>query len=150
MKTANLIRAVGSIQLLLSLVLAGVAIYSLASAADMAALLSLVAESSGELLDPEQWRFHWRVASVTMLLVSSAAGFGGIGLLLLRRWGAALTAVASAGLMALEILATVARYARYEFEVVSIGEVAVLCFISLVATFAYVRWPHFQLQRGAA
>ncbi len=126
----------------LSVGLAGFAVFALLDAPRMALLLGALSKAQGQQMNRADWLWHWRVGSAQFLgygLVGAVAGFA---ILFRRDWGFLLWAVVASSLFFDNLIVLVAGNPIYAFEATDAGELVVFAGITAVSWLVYHRVVH--------
>jgi hypothetical protein len=133
-KCTEMTRITGIIVLILSLALAIFSAYAFVNADGMAQMLSLGIKKFNAI----EWRHHWKLISMSHLIIGCLGFLSGIGMIKKRRWGVLTIAVVTTLYLLSHALAMVGGYAIYEFERMNIIEA--LVFLLLCIYFWYLHY----------
>jgi hypothetical protein len=129
-----LIRLLGGTVGVASAALVYIAVTSLWRSDEMARTLAMMAQSTGDPFDANDWLWRWRVLSGLLLIVGAVGAVAGTGMVKRRRWALLLWCSLLTVLLFGQVLTLMAGYATYAFEQTGWGEIAV------TATVAFASW----------
>jgi hypothetical protein len=131
-------RSIGILLAVLGLAVVAVAAYGLYEASSIAGNLAIASRAQGTAFDASSWVNHWRISSLSTLVLGIAVVGAGISCARKRAWGLLLLAAAALLALATQWLLQEWGFSRYAFEEMRASEVIAYVAIALVALLAYV------------
>jgi hypothetical protein len=128
-----LLRISGALVLLFGITVTTFAVFGLLDSASMAESFYSAAAAQNVVFDSATWSAHWRIWSVSLIVVGAVTSAAGLAMTLNLSWGLLLLATATAFAALFPWAQAISRTAKYAFEAPSVHESLVLAMLAISA-----------------
>lgn len=130
-------RIVGILLAIFGLTIVVLGGYGLYETNSMAANLAIASHTQGVAFDPLSWASHWRISSLSLLVLGAAVAAAGVVCARKRAWGLLLLAAIALFVLATQWLLEKSGFAQYPFEAMNPWESISYVAIAVAAVFAF-------------